>query len=158
MDEIRIPNSVTYSTVSLLELGMIAPLASRLLLRATLPGLALQTAALAVYAASAVDDWLARAGVRRIDFLQAYGADVKRLPAMPVEAREEEVRVLTERLNRIYTPERIPRRELARRVNISPSGISQIDEAASSNTTRSTKRATTSAGWPSTRRSSTFTP
>ncbi|HUP20367.1 MAG TPA: DUF3810 family protein, partial [Gemmatimonadota bacterium] len=76
-----------------------------------------QTAALTVYAASAVDDWLARTGVRRIDFLDAFGADVRRLPAMPDAAREREVRVLVERLNRVYTPDRIPRAELARRVD-----------------------------------------
>ncbi|HUF25909.1 MAG TPA: hypothetical protein VMM18_02910, partial [Gemmatimonadaceae bacterium] len=88
MDDIRIPNQATYSPVSLLELGLVAPLVSRLLLRASMPGIALQTAALTVYAASAVDDWLARTGVRRIDFLDAFGADVRRLPAMPDAARE----------------------------------------------------------------------
>lgn len=115
--EVRIPNFATYAPFSLLELGLVAPLASRLLLRATLPGLALQGAALAVYAASALDDWFARVGVRRIDFLQAYGADVRRLPRMPAGAREEEVRVLAGRLNGLYTADRLPRPEVARRVD-----------------------------------------
>jgi hypothetical protein len=117
MDEIRIPNQATYAPFSLLELGLVAPLASRLLLRASAPGLALQVAAMAVYAGSAVDDWLARAGVRRVDFSDTFGADVRSLPAMPVEAREAEIRVLADRLNRVYTPDWIPRRELARRVD-----------------------------------------
>ncbi|NIP81068.1 MAG: hypothetical protein GWM90_18355, partial [Gemmatimonadetes bacterium] len=118
MEEIRIPNSATYSPVSLLELGLAAPLVSRLLLRSTPVGLALQTAALALYAGSVVDDWLARSGVRRIDFRTVFGADVRRLPTMPVADREAEVRVLVERLNAMYTPERIPRPELARRVDV----------------------------------------
>lgn len=117
MDDIHIPNQATYSPVSLLELGLAAPILSRLLLRASVPGMALQTAALTVYAASAIDDWLARAGVRRIDFAATFGADVRGLPDMPDSAREEEVRVLVARLNRMYTPQRIPRAELARRVD-----------------------------------------
>ena len=117
MEEIRIPNQATYSPVSLLELGVAAPILSRLLLRASAPGLALQTAALAVYAASAFDDWVARRGVRRIDFQAVFGVDVRTLPTVPTAAREHEVRVLVERLNDGYTAERIPRRDLARRVD-----------------------------------------
>lgn len=117
MDEIRIPNQATYSPVSLLEVGVAAPLLSRLLLRASAPGVALQTAALAVYAASAIDDWVARRGVRRIDFGATFGIDVRSLPAMPASAREHEVSVLVERLNGLYTPDRLPRRKLAQRVD-----------------------------------------
>lgn len=117
MEDIHIPNQATYSPVSLLELGLAAPLLSRLVLRSTLPGAALQTAALAVYAASAVDDWRARRGVRRIDFQTTFGADVRTLPTMPADAREHEVQVLVERLNDRYTPDRIPRREMVRRVD-----------------------------------------
>jgi hypothetical protein len=117
MDEIRIPNSATYSPVSLLEVGMAAPVVGRLLLRSAPAGLAIQAAALALYGASVVDDWLARTGVRRIDFPATFGADVRSLPSMPVAEREEEVRILVARLNAIYTPERIPRRELARVVD-----------------------------------------
>lgn len=117
MDEIRIPNEATYSPVSLLELGLAAPLVSRLLLRSSVPGAALQLAAMAVYAGSALDDWLARRGVRRIDFAATFGADVDRLPAVPDADREHEVRILVERLNAGYTGERVPRRELARRVD-----------------------------------------
>ena len=37
-DELHIPNEATYSPVSLLDLMAVAPIASRLLLGATVPG------------------------------------------------------------------------------------------------------------------------
>ncbi|MGH7483485.1 MAG: DUF3810 family protein [Longimicrobiales bacterium] len=117
MEDIRIPNEATYSPVSLLETGMVAPLVSRLLLRTTLPGLAVQAAALGLYTGSALVDWAARAGVRRIDFAAELGADLDRLPAMPDEKREQEIRVLVDRLNALEAPEPPDRAELARRVD-----------------------------------------
>lgn len=113
MERIRIPNEATYTPVPLLDLAMIAPLASRLLLRATLPGRALQAAALGVYLGSVVQDWVQRRGIRRIDFLAEFGADIDHLDEMPAEARKEEVRALAEAANEYYTDRVIPRAELA---------------------------------------------
>ena len=117
MDEIRISNDATYAPFALTDVIATAPLASRLLLGATLPGRVLSAAALGMYAGSAVKDWVARRDVRWIDFRGEFGADVKHLEPMPEEARLEEVARLTERLNDSWTFERRPRAELAQQVN-----------------------------------------
>lgn len=117
MDEIRIPNDATYSPIALTDLIAAAPIASRILLGATLPGRVLSAAALGVYAGSAVKDWVRRQDVRWIDFEDAFGADVKRLDPMPEEERRKEIRHLGARLEDGFTTERRPREELAREVN-----------------------------------------
>jgi hypothetical protein len=117
MEEIRIPNQATYSPIALTDLAIAAPLVSRLLLGATLPGRMLQAAALGAYAASALTDWFVRQGVRRIDFEQEFGADVHRLTPMPREERESEVAILASLVNDHYDATRIPRAELARRID-----------------------------------------
>jgi len=116
-DELRIPNDATYSPVSLLDVVAAAPLASRILLGATLPGRAVQVAALGFYAGSVARDWSARQGMRRIDFKAEFGADVDLLSEQPVAYRQAEVRALTILLNREYTAERLPLKALAARVN-----------------------------------------
>lgn len=117
MDEIRIPNDATYAPVALTDLMATAPLASRLLLGATLPGRVISAAALGIYAGSVVRDWSRRQDMRWIDFEVEFGADVGFLQPMPEEARREDVRRLAERLDADFTAERRPRRELARQVN-----------------------------------------
>ncbi|MEQ1855475.1 MAG: DUF3810 family protein [Longimicrobiales bacterium] len=117
MDEIRIPNDATYAPFSLTDVIATAPLATRILLGATLPGRILSAAALGVYAASAVRDWSQRRHVRWIDFQTEFGADVRTLEPMPEEARRAEVKRLVERLNQGYTPERPPRGAMAASVN-----------------------------------------
>lgn len=117
MDRIRIPNDATYTPVSLTDLVMVAPLASRILLGATLPGRVVQAAALGMYAGSVVKDWSARQGVRRVDFLEHFGADVHRLDQQPHALRRKEIAELGAALNRDYVDERPDKRELARRVN-----------------------------------------
>ncbi|MDX1645939.1 MAG: DUF3810 family protein [Longimicrobiales bacterium] len=117
MDEIRIPNEATYAPVSLTDLIATAPLASRLLLGATLPGRVLSAAALGMYAGSALKDWISRRDVRWIDFDAEFGCDVKTLTDMPEEARLREIGRLGRRLEEGYTDERIERKELARTVN-----------------------------------------
>jgi hypothetical protein len=117
MERIRIPNDATYTPLPLLDVALAAPLVSRLLFRATLPGRALQAAALGVYLGSALQDWLERRGVRKIDFLTEYGADVRNLEEMPVELRREEIRALASRANDEYTAERITRPELAAEID-----------------------------------------
>ena len=117
MDEVHISNDATYSPVALTDVMLAAPLVSRVLLGATLPGRMIQMVALGVYAMSALQDWLDRQGVRKIDFLEQFGADVDHLIEMPRGAREREIRLLAERLNDMYTPRRIPRRELAEEAN-----------------------------------------
>ncbi len=106
METIRIPNQATYSPVALTDVAIAAPLLSRLVLGATLPGLALQTVAIALYAGSAIQDWVERLGIRKIDFLREFGADVQHLGEMPIPKREAELRVLTERLNDSWVGER----------------------------------------------------
>ncbi len=117
METVRIPNQATYSPVSLTDLLVAAPLASRVLLGATAPGRALQAVALGAYAGSVAVDWISRRKVRAIDFLETFGADVDRLAPMPAEEREREVGRLAERVNDEYVPERVPRPELARLVD-----------------------------------------
>ena len=117
MDEIRIPNDATYAPFSLTDVIATAPLATRILLGATLPGRILSAAALGVYASSAVKDWSERRHMRWIDFEAEFGADVFALEPMPAEARRNELARLTARLNRDYTTERPPRAKLAPLVN-----------------------------------------
>lgn len=117
MDEIRIPNDATYAPFSLTDVIATAPLASRLLLGATLPGRVLSAAALGMYAGSAVKDWVSRRDMRWIDFQKEFGCDVKTLSEMPMSARRDEVEKLARRLDEGWTSERIPREELAVSVN-----------------------------------------
>lgn len=112
MEEIRIPNQATYSPIALTDVAIAAPLVSRLLLGATLPGRVLQAAAMGAYVGSAITDWLARQGVRRIDFLHEFGADVHRLGVMPREERERDVATLVPLLNDHYDATPITRDEL----------------------------------------------
>lgn len=113
MDRIRISNDATYFPVSLTDMMLAAPLLSRVLLGATLPGKVLQVAAFGAYTVSAIQDWADRRGIRRIDFLTEFGANVQHLRPMSAELRAREVRTLAERLNREYVEMRIPRAELA---------------------------------------------
>jgi hypothetical protein len=112
-DEIRISNAATYWPVAPTDVVLAVPLAARLLLGATPVGRAVQVAALGAYLGCALQDWYARRGVRKIDFRLEFGADVYQLTPMPREIRDDEVRLLSERLNDEFTAERIPRRELA---------------------------------------------
>jgi len=113
MERVRIPNEATYTPLPLLDMALIAPLLSKVLLRATFPGRVFQVAAMGVYAHSAFQDWMERRGVRKIDFLAEFGADVKHLEEMPVSARREEIRLLAEHLNDEYVPFRRSREEVA---------------------------------------------
>lgn len=117
-ERIEIPGDATYSPVALTDILVAAPLATRLLLGATLPGRVLQAAALGVYAGSSIKDWVARSGIRRIDFEAEFGADVHRLEPTPESVRRTEIRRLGEALNAGWYPERLPREELAREVNL----------------------------------------
>ena len=118
METVRIPNDATYSPISLTDMAVAAPILSRLVLGATLPGLIVQTAALTVYAGSAIQDWLGRLRVKRIDLFAEFGADVYQMAEMPRAVREAEMQALAERLNDGYTTaERPPLEELARIVD-----------------------------------------
>jgi len=117
MDEIRIPNDATYAPVALTDLIAAAPLASRLLLGATLPGQIIGTAALGVYAGSAVKDWVRRWDMRRVDFQEEFGVDVHTLTPMPERERQSEVERLARLLDDSYTDARLPTAKLARTVN-----------------------------------------
>ena len=117
MDEIRIPNDATYAPISLTDVIATAPIASRLLLGATLPGRVLSAAALGMYAGSAVKDWVSRRDMRWIDFQKEFGCDVKTLDEMPDSARRDEVERLAARLDDGFTAERVPRADLAVAVN-----------------------------------------
>lgn len=117
MDEIRIPNDATYAPVALTDLVAGAPLASRLLLGATLPGRVVSAAALGLYAGSAVKDWARRRHVRQVDFMREFGADVHHLVPMPEEERRRETVALARRLEARYVDDLPPRQDLARAVN-----------------------------------------
>ena len=77
----------------------------------------LSAAALGMYAGSAVKDWVIRRDMRWVDFQREYGADVRTLEEMPETARRDEIERIAARLDEIYTPERIPRADLAVAVN-----------------------------------------
>lgn len=117
VETVEIPNRATRTPFALTDVMMAAPLASRLLLGATVPGRMVQAAALGAYAGSALTDWFRRRGVRRIDFRRAFGADVRHLAPLPDEERAREVDELAGDLNEAYRPMRLPRRELAQRVD-----------------------------------------
>jgi hypothetical protein len=117
MDEIRIPNDATYAPLALTDLIAGAPIASTLLLGATLPGRVVSAAAFGMYAGSAVKDWLARQDMRWIDFKVEFGADVDWMDDMPEEERRAEIERLARRLDDVWTAERRPREKLAREVN-----------------------------------------
>ena len=117
METIRIPNSATYSPVSLTDLMFAAPLASRVLLGATLPGRLIQAAAAGAYAGAVLSDWASRRGVRKIDFMATYGADVQHLEEMPAARRREEVARFAAELMAIHVPVRRRRAVLAADVN-----------------------------------------
>jgi len=90
-----------------------APIVVRLLFGVSPLGRLVNAAALGAYLGSAIQDWVARRDVRKIDFYQEFGADLHHLGVMSRELREEEVRLLIQRLNEEYTAERLPRRDLA---------------------------------------------
>ena len=117
MDRVEIPNQATYTPFALADVFMLAPLASRLLFRASVPGRIVQAVALGAYAGSALSDWLARQEARPIDFEEAFGQDPTDLEAMSEEERREEVLDLVAVLNRDYQPLELSREELARVVN-----------------------------------------
>ena len=104
METIRIPNSATYSPIALTDLMFAAPLASRILIGATLPGRLLQLAAAGAYVGCVVGDWASRRGVRKIDFLATYSADVHHMEEMSEARRHEDVLRFSEELMDIYTP------------------------------------------------------
>jgi uncharacterized protein DUF3810 len=112
-DEIRISNAATYWPVAPSDVLLAVPVAARLLLGATPMGRVVQAAAFGAYIGCALQDWYARLGVRKIDFHREFDADVQRLTPMPRDIRDDEIRLLTERLNDAFTAERIERRELA---------------------------------------------
>lgn len=117
MDDINIPNEATYSPIALTDLLLVAPLASRLILGATLPGRVIQLAALGLYAGSVAQDWSIRQDMKRIDFQSQYGADVDTLEDQPPESRRQEIRELGEALNQGYIAHKTPRKEMAKRAN-----------------------------------------
>ena len=117
MDRVEIPNQATYAPFALADVFMLAPLASRLLFRASVPGRIVQAVALGAYAGSALSDWLARQDARPIDFEEAFGQDPSALEPMSEEARREEVLDLVAVLNRDYQPVELSRDELARIAN-----------------------------------------
>ena len=117
MDRVEIPNQATYAPFALADVFMLAPLASRLLFRASLPGRIVQAVALGAYAGSALRDWLARQDARPIDLEETFGQDPSNLEAMSEEARRDEVADLVAVLNRDYLPVELSREELARVVN-----------------------------------------
>jgi len=117
MERIVIPGRATYSPVALSDLIVGAPLATRLLLGATVPGQIVSAGALGYYVGSAAKDWFARRGVRPVDFQAAYGVDIDTLSPMPEGFRRAECRALSEALSDCWTPHRRSRSEVAVEVN-----------------------------------------
>lgn len=105
METIRIPNSATYSPIALADLVFAAPIASRLLIGATLPGRLIQAAALGAYAGSALGDWASRRGVKKIDFLRTFGSDVRHMDEMPESRRLDDVARYSEALMAVEDPD-----------------------------------------------------
>lgn len=117
METIRIPNSATYSPLSLTDVMFAAPLASRLLIGATLPGRLIQAAAAGAYVGSVLSDWASRRGVRKIDFLATFASDISHMDEMPESRRHEDVERFSRELMSIHEPVRRDRDVLAGDVN-----------------------------------------
>jgi hypothetical protein len=113
MDRVEIPNQATYSPLALTDVFMLAPLASRVLLGATVPGRIVQALALGAYAGSAISDWVSRQDARPIDFEKTFGEDLSALEPMTDEARQAEVATLVKQLNENYEPVTLSREKLA---------------------------------------------
>ena len=112
-EEIRVSNRATYWPVSPIDVVVCAPLVARILFGATPVGRVMQALAIGAYFASALRDWRDRRAIRKIVFQREFGADTHHLVPMPRELRETEVRILVERLNDEFVPQRLARRELA---------------------------------------------
>ena len=117
MDRVEIPNQATYSPLPLTDIFMLAPLASRVLLGATVPGRIVQALALGAYAGSALSDWISRKDARPIDFEEVFGQDLSALEPMTDEDRHAEVDELVQTLNANYEPVGMTREELAVLIN-----------------------------------------
>lgn len=117
MDRVEIPNQATYSPIALTDLFIAAPIASRILLGATLPGRVIQAVALGAYAGSALGDWISRQDAKQIDFAEVFGADTANLEPMSEEARRTDVEALVAELNDRYEPMTMDREKLAVVVN-----------------------------------------
>ncbi len=117
MDRVEIPNQATYSPLALTDVFMLAPLASRVLLGASVPGRIVQALALGAYAGSAINDWVSRRDARPIDFEEVFGQDLSDLEPMSEEDREAEVEELVGTLNDRYEPVTLSRGELALLIN-----------------------------------------
>lgn len=117
MDRVEIPNQATYSPIALTDVFMLAPLASRVLLGATVPGRIIQALALGAYAGSAISDWVSRQDARPIDFEKVFGQDLAELEPMTDEDRRAEVEELVQKLNADYEPVEMSRKELAVLIN-----------------------------------------
>jgi len=117
MEDVRIPNQATYSPIALTDLFILAPLASRVLLGATVPGRVIQAVALGAYAGSALSDWWSRQDAKRIDFGEVFGQDLLNLESMDDDARQSDATSLAAELNAIYTPITMTREEVAEEVN-----------------------------------------
>lgn len=112
-EAVRIPNAATYWPVAPMDVVMGAPLAARVLFGVTPLGRLVHGAAIGAYLGSAIQDWIARRDIRKINFYREFGADLHHLKKMSRAQREEEVGLLVQQLNDQYTRERLPRRELA---------------------------------------------
>jgi hypothetical protein len=117
MERIVIPNRATYSPVSLSDVVVGAPFAARLLLGAAWPGQLVAAASAGIYAGSAARDLWARRGVRPIDFLATFGADVFDLKKMPLDQRRWEIQLLGSALNDGFVADRPDRAQVARDVD-----------------------------------------
>ncbi len=113
MDRVEIPNQATYSPLALTDVFMLAPLASRVLLGATVPGRIIQALALGAYTGSVLSDWISRRDARPIDFGEVFGQDLSDLEPMADEDRQAEVEELVQKLNDNYEPVKMSREELA---------------------------------------------
>jgi len=120
---VEIPNFATKSPVPLMDAAMIANLAylGFKALRATTPaGLAMITtnALFAAYAGCSIVDYIKRMQIKKIDFMDTYGADVKNFKKMPENTRKKEISDLIQKVNDEYTSDRYERTELAEVVDM----------------------------------------
>ena len=88
--------------------------------RATTPaGIAMfaANACFTAYTGSSMLDYIKRLKIKKIDFMEAYGADVKHLDKMPENVRKQEITDLIQKVNDEYTPDKYERKELAKVVD-----------------------------------------
>jgi len=122
IEEILVPNFISKIPIPILDSAVVITIASIITKKYGLDNVSdyLQYATglfMGSYFFSALLDATQRTKVKKIDFKEVYGKDLKNLKSMKLEDREGKIKELTEKLNDEYVPQNYKRKELAEIVN-----------------------------------------